>query len=649
MINFKELGSLMRDLAGSAGAWEDHQIRSLLKAMDADNDGKVILSEFGAWLFGSQMSDADESKLKTAELNMTGYTDKSKSKSKEPKPEPKEAEGKRARATSGTGGGGKRDKERDKTAWRPGRKYLDEQNEEDEIEGEEEEAEEGEEGEEVEEEEEADEEGDEGDEGDDYDEDEEEIDEKTFNKLSQSGRSALWQRLMPAREGSAQDAAQRMKSLKPPNPKRPADHKHALLYLQNHAGGNSELAGIAPDGADRKKALQWLKDALLKISEEHEKAYQLPVKWLIGNWRLWPDEDDDKKDPGFVDLKNLAIRKLDGIGKKYEEQYRERKLGTELGFIGENLEFEIRPRQDHYLTPPNGYFGLRLLNERGGNEVDRNELHEQERKQQSSFIIFLLTAVHGVDHIFQDAAKEICESVGGTSRAPPPKGFMRMWAKLDTDHSDAKSPRAAENIDTNRVAWIFEEPSQLRDAFEKAMKIFGAPLRVKNGYDPAFNAMAETKGYRNILANYKFSPPLTWGALAGREGPNEKASKTEAAWDKFRSLGEMNLTWLVGQRAQRCTKTWKSERVYKRSIRPQASGCNFFVLDSNVNQDCVKIVHVLAKAKSMQELWSRERIWKNSGVEKEIRMRLVRWRVDVNGIKSSWSTWAAAFILEAKK
>lgn len=30
-------------------------------------------------------------------------------------------------------------------------------------------------------------------------------------------------------------------------------------------------------------------------------------------------------------------------------------------------------------------------------------------------------------------------------------------------------------------------------------------------------------------------------------------------------------------------------------------------------------------------------------------MRLVRWRVDVNGIKSSWSTWAAAFILEAKK
>ena len=112
-----------------------------------------------------------------------------------------------------------------------------------------------------------------------------------------------------------------------------------------------------------------------------------------------------------------------------------------------------------------------------------------------------------------------------------------MWAKLDTDHATAKSPRAAENIDTNRVAWIFEEPSQLRDAFEKAQKIFGAPLRVKNGYDPGFPAMAETKGYRNILANYKFSPEITWGSLAGREGKNDKATKTEAAWDNFRILG----------------------------------------------------------------------------------------------------------------
>lgn len=35
----------------------------------------------------------------------------------------------------------------------------------------------------------------------------------------------------------------------------------------------------------------------------------------------------------------------------------------------------------------------------------------------------------------------------------------------------------------------------------------------------------------------------------------------------------------------------------------QTSGCYLFVLDCNVNQDCdVKIVHVQAKAKSMQEI-----------------------------------------------
>ena len=93
---------------------------------------------------------------------------------------------------------------------------------------------------------------------------------------------------------------------------------------------------------------------------------------------------------------------------------------------------------------------------------------------------------------------------------------MRMWAKLDTDHAKAASPKAAENIDTNRVAWIFQEPKQLRDAFAKAQEVFGPPVRIKNGYDPSFDALSDTKGYRNILANYRFIPGLTWGDLAGR-------------------------------------------------------------------------------------------------------------------------------------
>lgn len=171
----------------------------------------------------------------------------------------------------------------------------------------------------------------------------------------------------------------------------------------------------------------------------------------------------------------------------------------------------------------------------GLEEQDDDE--DDYRMSEAAYIVLLLSAVHAVDHLFQDKAKEICESVGGSVRAPPPKGFMRMWAKLDTDHAKAASPKAAENIDTNRVAWIFQEPKQLRDAFAKAQEVFGPPVRIKNGYDPSFDALSDTKGYRNILANYRFIPGLTWGDLAGRSPEHAEASKkTNAAWDKFRQL-----------------------------------------------------------------------------------------------------------------
>jgi len=200
---------------------------------------------------------------------------------------------------------------------------------------------------------------------------------------------------------------------------------------------------------------------------------------------------------------------LESIGNHYEQEvFIKSGCGEVLGEIGKTLK-QIRPRQDS---------GLEMSN----SLVDSKELYE------TTYISLLLTAVHAVDGLFQTAAKCICEAAGGESRSPPPKGFMRMLAKMESDHYDAKSPKAAENVDTNRIAWIFEEPLQLRDAFEGASKVFGAPLRVKNGYDPDFDALDETKGYRNILANYRFSPDgLTWGALANKP-------ETGKAWEILR-------------------------------------------------------------------------------------------------------------------
>jgi len=135
-----------------------------------------------------------------------------------------------------------------------------------------------------------------------------------------------------------------------------------------------------------------------------------------------------------------------------------------------------------------------------------------------------------MDHHYQAQAKKVCEDAGGTCKAPAPKGFMRMMAKMITDHKDAAHPRPAENIDTNRVAMTFEEPEHLAKAFKLAEKAFGKPVRVKNGYSKKFNALEISKGYRNILSNHRYAPEgITWGKLAARPEAKE-------AWNNLRQL-----------------------------------------------------------------------------------------------------------------
>ena len=113
MIDFLELGALMRGLAGSAAEWNDAAIKALLTAMDSDNDGKVVLSEFGAWLFGTQLSPAEESKLKTAEMTL-GAKPKAKGKAKaKPKAKPEPDEGEEGEEGEGEDGEDGEDEEED--------------------------------------------------------------------------------------------------------------------------------------------------------------------------------------------------------------------------------------------------------------------------------------------------------------------------------------------------------------------------------------------------------------------------------------------------------------------------------------------------------------------------------------------------------
>merc|ERR1739841_377409 len=129
-------------------------------------------------------------------------------------------------------------------------------------------------------------------------------------------------------------------------------------------------------------------------------------------------------------------------------------------------------------------------------------------------IIKLLIAAHALDAGFQAKAAAAFGRAGGTGAGKPPavKGFMRMWAKLGTDHADASEPKAYENADTNRVAWVLEDAEQLIKAEAEARTELGPPIRCKNNYQQSFDANL-TKGYRAMLCNYVYDSQKTWGEL----------------------------------------------------------------------------------------------------------------------------------------
>ena len=70
------------------------------------------------------------------------------------------------------------------------------------------------------------------------------------------------------------------------------------------------------------------------------------------------------------------------------------------------------------------------------------------------FMIFPLQTLRARMAGFQAKAAAAFGRAGGTGAKPPPavKGFMRMHAKLGTDHADAYYPQPYENADTNGTA-----------------------------------------------------------------------------------------------------------------------------------------------------------------------------------------------------
>eukprot|EP00964_Phaeocystis_antarctica_P007164 scaffold3878_cov60-Phaeocystis_antarctica.AAC.2 len=296
---------------------------------------------------------------------------------------------------------------------------------------------------------------------------------------------------------AAKQAAKAIRELDPPDPAHPDDCLAAAGYVEQYTVDH-EYSGVSPwkgqpDEAEKREAtLRWQNGAL-ECMAAHDAKYKRPLLYMITNRRLWPDPMNPEE-PGFAQLKAFAGEKLDALYEAAEREiYAALGLGPKLDGVCADVK-NVHPRQDEHA-------GLAAAI---ASVVDNG----------FADLFKLLIAAHALDPGFQAKAAAAFGRAGGTGAKPPPavKGFMRMMAKLETDHARAANPKPYENADTNRVAWVLEDADQLIKAEAEARAELGPPIRCKNNYQVSFDASL-TKGYRAMLCNYVYDPKKTWGEL----------------------------------------------------------------------------------------------------------------------------------------
>ena len=293
---------------------------------------------------------------------------------------------------------------------------------------------------------------------------------------------------------AAKQAAKAIRELEPPDPAHPDDRLAAAGYAEQYSTddvGVSPWAGQPEEAEKRAATLRWVQAALERTAA-HDTRFKRPLLYVLANARLWPD-NVNPEEPGFAQLKAFAEAKLDALGEAAEREiYAALGLGPKLDGVCADVE-NVHPRQDVHA-------GLTAATTEmfGGLE----------------HAFKLLIAAHALDAGFQATAAAAFVRAGGTGAGKPPavKGFMRMVAKLHTDHADADEPKPYENADTNRVAWVLEDAEQLIKAEAEARTALGPPIRCKNNYQQSFDASL-TKGYRAMLCNYVYDSQKTWGEL----------------------------------------------------------------------------------------------------------------------------------------
>jgi hypothetical protein len=232
-----------------------------------------------------------------------------------------------------------------------------------------------------------------------------------------------------------------------------------------------------------------------------DKRYREPAFWLVANSRMWAEEGLLTSDSGLRALRALATEKLTKLCDEQETGvYTALGLAEKLGGLGEGATRSQLPRQDEnvQLALPAGHTPV-------GGSLD------------ADYLMLLHVASTAIDERFKKLIARAVEIEGGRAEVDVkhahPKGKMRMAAKLAHDHANETVPRAACNVDVNRMAWVLPA-ERMAGAYAAAEQVLGPPIRVKNGYHPDNDARERSFGYRSLLVNYLCDAGCTWGELA---------------------------------------------------------------------------------------------------------------------------------------
>ena len=239
---------------------------------------------------------------------------------------------------------------------------------------------------------------------------------------------------------AAKRAAEVIRRLDAPLLEHPDDRLFAAAYADMYSSedasyGVGPWAGEPDETNKREATLRWVRGALERTAAGDQR-YKRPLLYVIANLRLWPDPDNPEE-PGFAQLKAFADSKLDAIGEAAERDiYEALNLGETLDGLCGDVE-SVHPRQCHHAG-----------------------LHPPICRGNPLFPIFrLLIAAHALDAAYKAKATAAFRRAAGTGepKAAAVKGFMRMYAKLKTDHAGADWPEAYENVDCNREAWVLKD------------------------------------------------------------------------------------------------------------------------------------------------------------------------------------------------